>query len=98
MRGHNRTVGRAVRLGPTSEVERVRYVLDQCRGKAVLHLGCVDHPFLEERIASGNLLHAALAGQYLFEQTFHLPVSIMHEPDRSPLRLLEAACRRTLMA
>jgi hypothetical protein len=49
-------------------------------------------------VYTDRVLHAALAGQYLFEQTFHLPVSIMQEPDRSPLRLLEAACRRTLVA
>ena len=43
------------------------------------------------------VLHAVLAGQYLFEQTFHLPAAVMREPHRSPLRLLEAACRRALI-
>jgi hypothetical protein len=43
------------------------------------------------------VLHAAIAGQYLLEQTFHLPVSAMREPQCSPLRLLEAACHRALV-
>jgi hypothetical protein len=33
--------------------------------------------------------HAALGGQYLFEQTFHPEVSCMNEPEYSPLRVLE---------
>ena len=33
--------------------------------------------------------HAATAGQYQLEQTFLLPVDAMHEPERSPLRVLE---------
>jgi hypothetical protein len=43
------------------------------------------------------VVHAAIAGQYLLEQTFHLPVSAMQEPGRAPLRRLEAACRRPLV-
>ena len=43
------------------------------------------------------VLHAVQAGQYLFEQTFHLPVTAMWEPDRSPVRILEAMCRRPLL-
>lgn len=33
--------------------------------------------------------HAAMKGQYLFEQTHYLPVSGMLAPDTSPLRVLE---------
>jgi len=36
-----------------------------------------------------QVLHAALGGQYLLEQTFLLPVSAMLRPERSPLRTLE---------
>lgn len=36
-----------------------------------------------------QVLHAALAGQFALEQTFHLDVAAMAEPDRSPLRVLE---------
>jgi len=37
--------------------DRVTYIVDQCRGKRVLHLGCTDWPWTEERIKSGLLLH-----------------------------------------
>ena len=36
-----------------------------------------------------QVLHAALAGQYVLEQTFHLGVEAMVAPARSPLRVLE---------
>lgn len=40
--------------------ERVRFLQDLCRGRRVLHLGCADWPYTEERLASGKLLHAAI--------------------------------------
>jgi hypothetical protein len=40
--------------------------------------------------------HAATSGQYQLEQTFLLPVDAMHEPDRSPLRILERIAGRRL--
>jgi hypothetical protein len=33
--------------------------------------------------------HAALAGQFVFEQTFYLPVGAMHNEQFAPLRILE---------
>jgi 3-deoxy-D-manno-oct-2-ulosonic acid (Kdo) hydroxylase len=36
-----------------------------------------------------QVLHAALAGQFVLEQTFHLDVAAMVAPERSPLRVLE---------
>jgi len=36
-----------------------------------------------------QVLHAALEGQYALEQTFHVDVEAMAEPERSPLRVLE---------
>ena len=44
-----------------------------------------------------RVLHAVRAGQYLCEQTFHLPVAAMWEPQHAPLRILEAACQRPLV-
>jgi len=41
--------------------------------------------------------HAAMRGQYALEQTFHLPVASMHEPARSPLRVLERLAGRELV-
>lgn len=33
--------------------------------------------------------HAAMAGQFMLEQTFYLPVDGMHHPEKSPLKILE---------
>ena len=41
--------------------------------------------------------HAAIAGQYLLEQTFYLPVACMAEPSKSPLRILEGLTGRKLV-
>jgi len=40
--------------------------------------------------------HAAMSGQYLFEQTFYLPVQAMSDPSKSPLRILERFSGRDL--
>ena len=44
-----------------------------------------------------SVSHAAMAGQFAFEQTFYLPVSAMKDPERSPLRVLERLQGRTLV-
>jgi 3-deoxy-D-manno-oct-2-ulosonic acid (Kdo) hydroxylase len=36
-----------------------------------------------------QVMHAAIAGQYALEQTFHLDIDAMAKPERSPLRTLE---------
>lgn len=41
-------------------VQRVDYILSQCEGKKVLHLGCTNWPYTEDSIANGSLLHAAI--------------------------------------
>lgn len=43
-----------------------------------------------------RVLHAALGGQYLFEQTFYLPVHAMADEGNSPLRILESHYGRPL--
>jgi 3-deoxy-D-manno-oct-2-ulosonic acid (Kdo) hydroxylase len=40
--------------------------------------------------------HAAMSGQFAFEQTFYLPVDAMQDPSRSPLRVLERLTGRVL--
>jgi len=40
--------------------------------------------------------HAAMSGQFAFEQTFYLPLSAMKDPERSPLRVLERLAGRML--
>jgi len=44
-----------------------------------------------------QVLHAALAGQYALEQTFHLDIDQMVDPSRSPLRVLERITGRALV-
>jgi hypothetical protein len=45
-----------------------------------------------------QVLHAALAGHCCLEQTFHLPVEAMAQPERSPLKVLEGLSGRRLAA
>jgi hypothetical protein len=46
---------------------------------------------------SDQTAHAAMAGQYLLEQTLHLPPQALYEPARSPLRILERLAGETLV-
>jgi hypothetical protein len=41
--------------------------------------------------------HAVMSGQYMMEQTFHLPVSSLYKPDSSPLGTLTALVQRPLI-
>ena len=38
---------------------------------------------------SDQVMHAAVSGQYMMEQTIHLPVSALYDPQRAPLAILE---------
>ena len=40
--------------------------------------------------------HAALSGQHMMEQTFHLPIAAQYFPERAPLRVLERQAGRAL--
>ncbi|MGO9405610.1 MAG: Kdo hydroxylase family protein [Terriglobales bacterium] len=44
-----------------------------------------------------SVSHAAMSGQFAFEQTFYLPVSAMKHPESSPLRVLERLAGRKLV-
>lgn len=44
-----------------------------------------------------SVSHAAMSGQFAFEQTFYLPVNAMKVPERSPLRVLEGLVGRALI-
>ncbi len=44
-----------------------------------------------------SVSHAAVSGQFAFEQTFYLPVSAMKNPERSPLQVLERLVGRPLI-
>jgi hypothetical protein len=43
-----------------------------------------------------QVMHAALSGQFVLEQTFHLGIEAMAEPQRAPIRVLEKMTGRTL--
>lgn len=45
---------------------------------------------------SDHTLHAAMGGQYMMEQTFHLPVSAQYDPAASPLGILTRLAGRPL--
>jgi hypothetical protein len=45
---------------------------------------------------SDQVSHAALSGQYMLEQTLHLPVAAMHDPGSAPVRVLERLAGRAL--
>ena len=47
-------------------------------------------------VYSDQVLHAALSGQFMLEQTFHLPVSGLWRQATSPLRVLERLTGRAL--
>ena len=46
---------------------------------------------------SDQVMHAAVSGQYMMEQTIHLPVAALYHPDRSPLAILERLTGRVLV-
>lgn len=45
---------------------------------------------------SDQTAHAALSGQFMMEQTLHLPIKALYFPERSPLKVLERLSGRTL--
>jgi hypothetical protein len=47
-------------------------------------------------VFTDQVLHAAVAGRHMLEQTLHLPVAAQRFPERSPLRVLERLAGRRL--
>ena len=45
---------------------------------------------------SDQVMHAAVSGQYMLEQTIHLPQAALYEPMHSPLAILRRLTGRTL--
>jgi hypothetical protein len=45
---------------------------------------------------SDQVMHAADSGQFMLEQTIHLPLSALQDPTRSPLAILERLTGRAL--
>jgi hypothetical protein len=47
-------------------------------------------------VYSDQALHAAMAGQYMLEQTFSLPVDALKRPETAPLKVLERMLNKSL--
>jgi hypothetical protein len=45
---------------------------------------------------SDQVMHAAVSGQYMLEQTIHLPIAALYRTDSSPLAILEKLCGQPL--
>jgi hypothetical protein len=48
-------------------------------------------------VYTDRVMHAALGGQFLCEQTFYLPVAAMQREHHAPLRVLERLWQRQLV-
>lgn len=46
---------------------------------------------------SDQVMHAAVSGQFMLEQTIHLPVHALYDPQRAPLAVLERLTGRRLI-
>jgi hypothetical protein len=44
-----------------------------------------------------QVMHAAVSGQHMFEQTIHLPIDALYDPESSPLAILQRICGRRLL-
>lgn len=53
-------VNHSPNIDSTIITDRDSYIVTLVKGKTVLHLGCVDSGFTEERVADGSLLHLQL--------------------------------------
>lgn len=47
---------------------------------------------------SDQVMHAAVSGQFMLEQTIDLPLAALYNHERSPLAILERLCGRSLVA
>jgi len=48
-------------------------------------------------VYTDHVSHAAMEGQYVFEQTFYLPVAAMHDEQQAPQRILERLTQKSLL-
>jgi hypothetical protein len=46
---------------------------------------------------SDQVMHAAVSGQYMLEQTIHIPVSALYDKERAPLAILQRLTGRALV-
>ncbi len=48
-------------LSKTAPVRRDPWIVERCKGRKVLHVGCTDYPFTAPKFANGTLLHQEMA-------------------------------------
>ena len=53
-------------------------------------------PYTTWIVMTDKVSHAALAGQYVLEQTYYLPAGAMLQPEQAPLKILERMSGRKL--
>jgi hypothetical protein len=46
---------------------------------------------------SDQTAHAVMAGQFMMEQTYHLPVTSLYDPETSPLAILQKLTNKELV-
>src|SRR5437879_4456654 len=79
---------------PVARSIRFMMIADCQSGAARTVFGC--RPDTSWIVFTDQVLHAAIAGRHMLEQTFHLPVAAQRFPERSPLRVLERLAGRRL--
>jgi hypothetical protein len=70
--------------------------LDAAFQKNSPHQSIVFPPGCSWMVFTDQVLHAALGGEFALEQTFHLDVDQMAEPQRAPIRVLERLSGKSL--
>ena len=60
------------------------------------HAALIFPPGCSWLVYTDQVLHAALKGEFALEQTFHLDIEKMAEPERAPIRVLERLIGRSL--
>ena len=92
-----------VTKGPRSEYDHLMLGLhDRAKADLEYQKRCAQR---EARFAPGTtwicysdqVMHAATSGQFMLEQTTHLPLAALYEPARSPLAVLERITGRELV-
>lgn len=93
-----------VTKGPRSEYDHLMLGLHDCAKFDIDYQRT--SPQREVRFAPGTtwicysdqVMHAAMGGQFMLEQTIHLPLAALYRPELSPLRILERIAGRPLAA
>jgi hypothetical protein len=75
---------------------------DRAKEDMAYQRGCAQHvvhftPGTTWLCFSDQVMHAAVSGQYMLEQTIHLPVTALYDPSRAPLAILERLTGRSLV-